>query len=86
MTDRISRRELFTGKIFRTLRGKEGAEDRRIESLEAYFRSPLHSYPLLQEMPWDLLVAEAKSRGIPIEGRSKNDIARDLFLGTPGTT
>jgi len=86
MTDRISRRELFTGKILRTLRGKEGAEDRRSESLEAYFRSPLHSYPLLQEMPWDLLVAEAKSRGIPIEGRSKNDIARDLFLGTPGTT
>lgn len=86
MTDRISRRELFTGKILRTLRGKEGAEDRRSESLEDYFRSPLHSYPLLQEMPWDLLVAEAKSRGIPIEGRSKNDIARDLFLGTPGTT
>jgi hypothetical protein len=31
-------------------------------------------------MPWDLLVTEAEMRGIPIEGRDKNDIARDLFL------
>jgi hypothetical protein len=31
-------------------------------------------------MPWDLLVAEAETRGIPVEGRDKNAIARDLFL------
>ena len=62
-------------------------EELKRESLEQYFKSPIHSYPLLQEMPWDLLVAEAEMRGIPIEGRDKNDIARDLFLiGNNSTT
>jgi len=86
MADRISRRELFTRQILRAFRESDGAEDRRNESLEAYFRSPLHSYPLLQEMPWDLLCDEARARGIPVEGRSKNDIARDLFLKFSRTT
>jgi len=80
MADHISRRELFTGEILRALRGSDGKEGRRNETLEAYFRSPLRSYPLLQEMPWDMLCAEARARGIPVEGRSKNAIARDLFL------
>ncbi len=38
-------------------------------------------------MPWDLLIAEAEMRNIPIEGRDKNAIARDLFLiGNNSTT
>lgn len=45
-----------------------------------YFASSLTSYPLLQEMPMDMLLAEAGKRGVPTEGRSKNDIAADIFL------
>jgi hypothetical protein len=45
-----------------------------------YFASPLTSYPLLQEMPMDMLLMEAQKRGVPTEGRSKNDIAADIFL------
>lgn len=45
-----------------------------------YFASPLTSYPLLQEMPMDMLLMEANRRGVPTEGRSKNDIAADIFL------
>lgn len=52
----------------------------RKESLLQYFQSPIHSYPLLHEMPLDMLISEAQSRGIPTEGRNKNEIARDLFL------
>ena len=46
-----------------------------------YFASPLTSYPLLQEMPMDMLLAEARSRGISTQGRSKRDIAAEIFLG-----
>jgi hypothetical protein len=45
-----------------------------------YFSSPLTSYPLLQEMPMEMLLVEARRRRIPTEGRSKNDIAADVFL------
>lgn len=55
-------------------------EKRREENLLQYFDSPLHSYPLLNEMPLDMLIAEARAKDITTEGRSKNEIARDLFL------
>lgn len=58
---------------------ESAASERR--SIEEYFISPLHSYPLLQEMPHEMLVAEAEKKGIPTEGRTKYDIAKDLFLG-----
>jgi hypothetical protein len=85
MSDRISRRDMFTKEIIRLFFNLASTktldeEELKRERLEQYFKSPIHSYPLLQEMPWDLLVAEAEMRGIPIEGRDKNDIARDLFL------
>jgi len=55
-------------------------EKRREENLLQYFDSPMHSYPLLNEMPLDMLIAEARAKDITTEGRSKNEIARDLFL------
>ena len=85
MSDAISRRDFlrkdFLKLFFRAEKEPPQSEsERRQESLEEYFKSPMHSYPLLQEMPWDFLVSEATSRGIIVEGRSKNEIARDLFL------
>jgi hypothetical protein len=47
--------------------------------LDWYFASPLTSYPLLQEMPMDMLLEEAQRRGIPTENRSKCDIAADVY-------
>jgi hypothetical protein len=91
MSYRISRRDMFTGKIIKLFLNLASTktldeEELKRESLEQYFKSPIHSYPLLQEMPWDLLVAEAEIRGIPIKGREKNDIARDLFLKDNNST
>ena len=39
--------------------------------LDWYFASPLTSYPLLQEMPMDMLLAEARSRGISTQLRGR---------------
>ena len=92
MSDRISRRDMFTRemlKLFFKLTSTKTVDEKELkrESLEQYFKSPIHSYPLLQEMPWDLLIAEAEMRNIPVEGRDKNAIARDLFLiGNNSTT
>jgi hypothetical protein len=91
MPDRISRRDMFTGKIiklFLNLASTQTLDEEELkrESLEQYFKSPILSYPLLQEMPWDLLVAEAEIRDIPVEGRDKNAIARDLFLKDNNST
>lgn len=61
-------------------------EKRREENILQYFDSPLHSYPLLNEMPLDMLIAEARAKGITTEGRSKNEIARDLFLNIEFTS
>ena len=64
MFDKISRRDMLTGKIVKlffdlSLTGANSEELLQRKNLERYFRSPIHSYPLLHEMPWDLLVAEA---------------------------
>ncbi len=54
-------------------------EERRV--MDGYLSSPLYSYALLSEMPWDMLVEEAQRRGIPYEGRSKMEVVRELFVG-----
>ena len=46
-----------------------------------YFSSPLYSYALLSEMPWDMLVDEAKRLGIDYQGRAKIDVVREIFVG-----
>lgn len=52
--------------------------------MPGYFSSPLYSYALLSEMPWDMLVEEAQKLGIPYQGRSKIEVVREIFLGTGG--
>lgn len=37
-------------------------------------------------MPLDMLITEARAKGITTEGRSKNEIARDLFLNIEFTS
>ncbi len=87
MSKVLSRRELFSfaglTAVARELGGKLSPDSEAVtteqQALADYFRSPLYSYPLLQEMPYDMLAFEAEKYGIPITGRSKNEIARDLF-------
>ena len=52
--------------------------------MAGYFSSHLYSYALLSEMPWDMLIEEAKRHNIAYDGRSKLDIVRELFIGTGG--
>ena len=86
MKDIISRRELLSGSVIKGLLTdwftKAPKEETLRDNMVKYFQSPMHSYPLLQEMPWDMLIEEAERHGIAVEGRAKNDIARDLFLNS----
>ena len=64
----------------------ERAETHKVEHdgrrvMEGYLSSPLYSYALLSEMPWDMLVEEAKRLGIDYEGRQKIDVVREIFVG-----
>ena len=89
LLDICTRREFLSPKVLYSLfSGRQDSEPspeiKRKESLEAYFNSPMTSYPLINEMPWDMLVAEANKLGIATENRTKNDIARDIFLTSEG--
>ncbi len=87
MSKMLSRRALFSlaglNAVVRELGGKWPPDSEAVtteqQALADYFRSPLYSYPLLQEMPYDMLAFEAEKCGIAVTGRSKNEIARDLF-------
>jgi hypothetical protein len=90
MNEQLSRREFFKkGNLSTLLREMHTAcaprGDSREKKLKRYFQSPLHSYPLLQEMPLEMLLDEARARDIPTDGRNKNEIARDLFLSLDNT-
>lgn len=52
-------------------------------SLDHYFQSPLYSYPFVQDMPWEMICEEAEKRGIPVDGRSKTDVVRQLLSKAP---
>ena len=52
--------------------------------MEGYLSSPLYSSALLSEMPWDMLIEEARRYGIAYEGRTKMDVVRELFVGAGG--
>lgn len=86
LKDVISRRELLSGSVIKGLLtewlSKAPKEETIRDSMAKYFQSPMHSYPLLQEMPWNMLLEEAERHGIAVEGRTKNDIARDLFMNS----
>lgn len=82
----ISRRELLSFKgltqFIQDVLPSDREDQKRQDSLREYFSSPLYSYPLLQEMPWEMLIEEAAKKGITTEGRTKNDIARELFCSS----
>lgn len=90
--DCINRRDLFSPGRFTTLVSELMAEpgpaplseqEQLHANIAQYFESIESSYPILQEMPWEMLVEEAIKLGIPTEGRAKLDIARDIFLRQP---
>jgi hypothetical protein len=90
--ERFSRRELLRGAGWRTLarelasmleppesHSSAPTQDPVGTAVEAYFASALSNYPILQEVPWAMVLDEARARGIPTEGRPRHEIARDLF-------
>jgi hypothetical protein len=54
------------------------AQTRDSSRTDHYFNSFENCYPLLSEAG-EMLIEEALNRGINIEGKSRHDIARELF-------
>jgi hypothetical protein len=79
-----SRRNFLTRDIF--LRGARlltelanaFKEPQSQDEKEDYFDSFEHCYPLLSEAG-ELLMEEAARRGIPVEGKTRMEIAREIF-------
>ena len=61
-------------RLLEELIGSDSAETPKRD----YFESFESCYPLLSEAG-EMLIEEAVRRGIRVEGRSREDIARDLF-------
>ena len=49
------------------------------EAEKDYFESFNSCYPLLNEAPYDMLVDAANKLGIPIEGKDKLTLAKEIF-------
>lgn len=81
MDEIYSRRDFFKKlpTAIKELVISKKSEKTQNDKFDWYFKSSMCSYPLLQEMPWDMLCEEAAKCNIVVEGRSKNDIMRDLF-------
>ncbi len=58
------------------------AEVRAREDFDAFFDSYESSYALTLNYPDEILIESARMAGIPVEGRDKIAIARDLFEKT----
>lgn len=82
MMENLSRRELFSRKflnnLWSTFSGETESSKERF--FAEYFQSSLYSYPTLQELPWELTLEEAHKNGISTDGRTRNDIVRDLYV------
>jgi hypothetical protein len=73
-------------QVGRCLKGfREGLEEARHKAdLDQFFESYESSYALTLAYPDDILLGTARQNGIETEGRSKIDIAKELFLKKEG--
>lgn len=55
-------------------------EQKRKAELDAFFSSYESSYALTLAYPDEILIETARKKGIPVAGREKIAIVRDLFL------
>ena len=76
----------FSEQAGKTLAGfRAGVREARAEAdFEAFFSNYESSYALTLAYPDDILLDAARKEGIPVEGREKNDIVKDLFLKKGG--
>lgn len=88
MSDLLSRRELFSKnglkKVFQMLinesdESKNQKEDNWQITLNQWSEPSVYNYALFQEFPMEMITQEAKEKGIPTDGRSKIEIARDVY-------
>jgi len=84
------RRQFFTRFFLeqagKTLAGfRAGVKEARAKAdFEAFFSDYESSYALTLAYPDDILLDAARKEGIPVDGREKNDIVKDLFLKKGG--
>ena len=73
----------LTGRVLRGF--VQGAEEARHEAeFDKFFESYESSYALTLAYPDDILLETARKHNIETEGRSKNEIVRELFLKNGG--
>jgi hypothetical protein len=73
----------LTGRVLRGF--SEGVRTARQEDeFDEFFSSYESSYALTLAYPDEILLETARRHGIPTEGRSKNEIVKELFLKTGG--
>lgn len=74
----FTRRQLFSiNSLIETL--KETPKEAEKISLDQYFKSPLHSYAFVQDLPWEIILDEANKLGISSVNRSKGEIVHDIL-------
>ncbi|MFH1102988.1 MAG: hypothetical protein V1714_04390 [Pseudomonadota bacterium] len=84
------RRQFFarflSEQAVKTLAGfQEGLREARSKAdFDAFFSDYESSYPLTLAYPDDILLETALKEGIPVEGREKIDIVKELFLKKGG--
>ncbi len=82
---RGSRREFFTRYLARELGRvaggfQEGLKEAREQAeFERFFESYENSYSLTLAEPEELLIESARQAGIPVEGRDRREVVRDLW-------
>jgi hypothetical protein len=80
-----SRREFFTRYFARELARvaggfQEGLKEAREEAeFERFFESYENSYSLTLAYPEEILLESARRAGIPVEGRERREVVRDLW-------
>ena len=68
----------LAGKIVENFRDGYG-EGEKEDEFEKFFDSYESSYALTLAYPDDILMETARMHGVETEGRSKNDIVKELF-------
>ncbi len=85
-----SRREFFTRYLTRELSRVAGSfqeglkEAREKAEFDRFFESYENSYSLTLAEPEELLLESARQAGIPVEGRDRREVVRDLWLQQRG--
>lgn len=79
MAEGMGRRDVFKEALRSAFRLPAPVDDLSKEAGSSFFDSVTNSYSITLAYPWELLAETARRMGLPTDGKTRLELAREIF-------